>query len=174
MAFLVLAFPTLDRKDLDWIQSHRKTNDNLFYKIVDPHFTLVFPVYDKTETEFIKEVTARSKGIKKINFELRSAAGNKDELSEYYHEFLVPEKGYSDIVKLHDQLYSGELLSNLNSEIDFIPHITIGTSNEEHKCNVNVGKLNSENISIGGTIEQLTVVKYENNVVTKIIEVALG
>ena len=70
MSLLVLAFPVLDPKDFDWIQSLRKKNDKLS-EIIAPHFTIVFAVDDITEDEFIKEIEARSKNIPKIEFEIK-------------------------------------------------------------------------------------------------------
>ncbi len=44
MAFLVLAYPKIEQSDFDLIQDYRKENDGLFYSVVKPHFTIVFPV----------------------------------------------------------------------------------------------------------------------------------
>src|ERR1044071_10094684 len=104
MSLLVLAFPVLDPKDFDWIQSLRKKNDKLS-EIIAPHFTIVFAVDDITEDEFIKEIEARSKNIPKIEFEIKKAIVHKDEFRDFHHEFLIPEKGYDEIVTLHDRLY---------------------------------------------------------------------
>ena len=44
MAYLVLAYPELTSESFDRIQSYRKDNDELFFNVVNPHFTIVFPV----------------------------------------------------------------------------------------------------------------------------------
>lgn len=45
MALLVLAYPELSKNDYDWIQDFRRKHDELYYKIVEPHFTIVFPTF---------------------------------------------------------------------------------------------------------------------------------
>lgn len=46
MAYLVLAYPEITSDDFDRTQNYRRNNDKLYYKVVDPHFTIVFPVFD--------------------------------------------------------------------------------------------------------------------------------
>lgn len=174
MSLLTLAFPVLASNDLDRIQSWRKKNDQQFYKIVDPHFTIVFAVDGKPEEEFIKEIEERSKDIRKIEFEINRAIAHKDEFSELYHEFLIPGKGYTEIVSLHDKLYNGSLLPHLRADIEYIPHIGIGKSQDKVKCERDVEELNVNGLSISGSIESLTVVNYSNGVVNRIKEIILG
>ena len=173
MALLVLAFPVIDPKDFEWIQSWRKKNDEPFYKIVAPHFTIVFAVDDKTEEEFIEEIEARAGGFSKIEFEIKKAILHKDEFKEYYHEFLIPGKGYEEIVALHDRLYAGNLLPHLRRDIEYIPHIGIGNSKDKLKCEQAVDDLNSHGLSINGSIASLTIVAYSNQVVERIKEMKL-
>ncbi len=42
---LVLAYPELLDKDKQWIDSFRSKHDHLFYGVVEPHFTIVFPTF---------------------------------------------------------------------------------------------------------------------------------
>jgi len=109
MSLLAISYPELEESDFNWIQLYRKENDDLYYKVVDPHFTLIFPTTNIDEDQFIEEIENKSKNVHQIEFEIRCATINKDAFSDYYYEFLVPDKGYSDIVKLHDKLYSGIL-----------------------------------------------------------------
>jgi hypothetical protein len=44
MALAVINYPTISEKDFQWIQSIREKYDKLFYYVVKPHFTLVFPI----------------------------------------------------------------------------------------------------------------------------------
>jgi 2'-5' RNA ligase len=167
MSLLVLAFPIINTKDLDWIQSWRKKNDELF-GIVEPHFTIVFAVDDEPEEEFIKEIEFQTKGVGKIEFKIKRAIVHKDEFRELYQEFLVPAKGYEEIVELHDKLYRGRLLPHWRRDIEYIPHITIGNLKDKSKCEQAVDELNSKEFFIPGRIEDLTIVRYSNNVVQKI------
>ena len=167
MALLVLAFPVLDPKDLESIQSWREKNDELF-DIVEPHFTIVFAVDDEPEEEFIKEIELQTKGVGKIEFEIKRAIVHKDEFRDVYHVFLVPGKGYAEMIELHDKLYSGRLLPHWRRAIEYIPHITIGNSKDRSKCKQAVDELNSKELFIRGRIESLTIADHSNKVVRKI------
>jgi 2'-5' RNA ligase len=168
MAFLVLAFPNLQINDYNLIQNYREKNDELFYTVVEPHFTIVFPIFDLTKEEFRNHICEKLNETKKINFTLRCSTINKDSFNEYYHTFLVPDEGYSQIIKLHDKLYCGKLRENLRLDIDFVPHIGIGNSKNKFACKKIVDELNEKEISINGTISNVTLVEYVNDKVTKL------
>src|SRR5205809_263105 len=105
MSYLVVAYPKLSKEDFDFIQNYRKENDPRYFSLIEPHFTIVFAIHDINKEDFINEVTERSKNIHKFDFQIKVATINQDYSAEYFHEFLVPDQGYSDIVKLHDKLY---------------------------------------------------------------------
>jgi len=168
MGFLALAYPSISEADFNWLQAYRAENDELFYGKLAPHFTIVFPLTNMTQEQFITEIAKQLSGVKKIDFELNAASTHKDEFSEYYFQFLIPGKGYDDIVKFHDKLYSGNLLLNWRRDIEYIPHITIGNSRDETKCRSETDRLNELNLSISGQIQNLTVAKYEDGIVTNL------
>lgn len=173
MSYAVIAYPIISKKDFSFIQDYRKINDLKFYSMVDPHFSLVFPISNISESEFIDEVIKQTVSISKFHFTIRCAVINLDCTGKYYHEFLVPDEGYSDVVKLHDKLYSGKFYNNLRLDIDFIPHIGIGNSENVSVCKKNIDMLNSKDILIMGSIQVLEIVKYENDKVEIIKTVRL-
>jgi hypothetical protein len=123
--------------------------------------------------EFVDEILRKSEGIKKIDFEIKCATVNKDSVLDYYHLLLVPDKGYSRIVKLHDRLYSDKLFNHLRLDIDFIPHIGIANSKDPYEVKNWADTWNKNDFSINGSIESLTVVDYSNNILTDLEEVEL-
>jgi len=163
MSLLVLGFPKFSDSDFNWIQNHRKNYDKLYYSIVNPHFTIVFPTFNVTEGNFIEEVIAKCKNQNSIEFIIRSAVINKDSFINTYHEFLVPDEGHSEIIKLHDKIYSEKLFSELRLDLDFIPHIGIGNSEDPLICRKNVDEINNLSMEITGIIENLEIVSYEDN-----------
>lgn len=173
MAYLVLAYPELTSNDFDLIQNYRRDNDELFFKVVEPHFTIVFPVFDISQDEFTKEIKDKSSNLAKFDIVIRCATINKDAFNDYYHTFLVPDEGYSKIVKLHDKLYSDKLKNNLRLDIDFVPHIGIGNSKDKYSCKKMVDEWNGKEFSIMGKITRLTIVNYEKDTITKIKEIEL-
>ena len=148
-------------------------NDELYYSVAEPHVSFVFPVFDVEKDQFINEVHDKSKGIKKINFEMRCAVVNKDAVIGCFHLLLVPDKGYSDIVKLHDRLYSDLFFKDLRLDIDFIPHMGIANSKDGFEVKIWADSWNQKEFSIAGTIEKLTIVDYTNNILTDLNEVYL-
>lgn len=173
MAYLVVAFPELNKTDFDIIQTYREHNDTLYFNLVEPHFTIVFPVMDISESQFVEEVQYQTAGINKFNFTIRCATINKDSFSSYYHTFLVPDEGFSKFVRLHDKMYSDKLINNLRLDIDYIPHIGIGNSNDKFVCKKMVDHWNSKDFSISGKISSLTILEYKNDILTKIKKLEL-
>lgn len=157
---LVLAYPELSDKDRAWISEFRNRNDSLFYDIVEPHFTLVFPTFGINYDVFLSEMVEKSKNFSRFNFAVRCAMMNNDQLSDYYHVFLSPDEGHSNIVKIHDYLYSGTIRNTLRLDVDFYPHIGIGSSLDPEECKRHVDSINNQNILIEGSIRSLTVVSY--------------
>ncbi|MCS6846165.1 MAG: hypothetical protein RMN52_00450 [Anaerolineae bacterium] len=45
MSLLVLAYPELSNADRECIRAFRERYDPLYYPVVAPHFTLVFPTF---------------------------------------------------------------------------------------------------------------------------------
>lgn len=174
MAFLVIAYPKISQEDFDWIQEYRKRNDPRYFGIVKPHFSIVFPVGDLEQEAFLEEAKKQAVGAKKFNFELKVATINKDGFGGFYHEFLVPDKGYSDIVKLHDKLYSGAFSGQLRLDLDFIPHVGIGNSDEAAVSKSRVDELNAVGVNISGTIDMLDIVAYENDAITTVGTIPLS
>ena len=175
MALLVLAYPEISKYDYERIQEFRKDNDELNYRLVAPHFTIVFPLpVDLNGDTFVAEVVKQTRDFQAIDFIIRCAALNKDFSNEYYHTFLVPDEGYGKILKLHDNIYADMLFPFRLLQVDFIPHIGIGNSKEARKCLAMVEKWNKTEFAIPGRIERLDVASYENNTVQTIQRVPLG
>jgi hypothetical protein len=173
MSLVVLAYPKFSKSDYEWVQNHRKKYDKLYYEVVEPHYTIVFPIYSVAEDIFIEEVLSKCKNEKTINFIIRSAVINKDLFIDTYHEFLVPDEGHSLIIKLHDKIYSEKLFPELRMDIDFIPHIGIGNSNDPLKCKYNVDRINRSNIELHGIIDNLNIARYKKNKIETIKKINL-
>lgn len=173
MAYLVVAYPELEQSDYEWIQSYRKQNDGRYFNVVEPHITLVFAVHDIDERIFIDEAKKQAQGIKPFDFHIKVATINLDNSGDYYHEFLVPDIGYSNIVKLHDKLYADKFADYLRLDIDFIPHIGIGNSDVAQQSKSRIDELNSKNISIKGKLKSIDVIEYKDDTVKTIEKIDL-
>ena len=159
-SLLIVAFPQLQQKDYNRIQSIRQKYDERYFSIIEPHFTIVFPVFNCDRQLFIDHAADICKDIKTIKFTIRTTTIVKDSFSDYTDIFLVPDEGNSDIIKLHDKLYSGILAKELRLDIPFIPHIGIGASKIAEEAKKLSGEINKENFNIGGAIDKLNVIEY--------------
>jgi 2'-5' RNA ligase len=174
MALLVLAYPEISQRDYERIQNFRKDND-VYYSVVDPHFTLVFPFEaDWSIATFVEEISKQSSGMQPFDFCIRCTVLNRDSFIDLYHTFLVPDEGYSKFVKLHDQLSAGSLFPYRELSVDFVPHIGIGNSQDPLRCLEMVREWNQAEFTIPGRITTLDIVIYENNKVHTISRVSLG
>jgi 2'-5' RNA ligase len=149
MALLVLAYPSLSRRDYEWMQAIRADHDQLYFSVVDPHFTLVFPVSNVAEPEFLRHVERQASGVRSFPFVTRSAVVVKDTLSPYSYVFLVPDEGNSSVVKLHDRLYTDVLRPELRLDLPFMPHIGVATSLDPEACKRVADELNLSAVAIG-------------------------
>jgi len=172
MGLVVLAFPELSKKDFEFIQKFREVNDR-YFPIVNPHLTLVFPAYEIKESEFADHIVKTAANFKKIEFSLNCAITVKDSFSEFWDIFLVPEKGNSSIIKLHDALYRGPLLTHLRIDIPFIPHMGIGNDIDPFHCINLARELNDNDIAIPGIISSLSIGHYHGSKVEIIKELPL-
>ncbi|OGY39174.1 MAG: hypothetical protein A2391_00925 [Candidatus Brennerbacteria bacterium RIFOXYB1_FULL_41_13] len=173
MAYLVVAYPKISEFDFNWIQEYRSKNDPRYFNVVKPHFTIVFATGDISQEEFIQEAKKQTENIQQFDFELNIATINQDDSKEYYHEFLVPEKGYAAIVKLHDKLYSGAFYKNLRFDIDFIPHVGIGNADDVQESKKRVDSLNAKSVSIIGKVDTLDILEYKDGKVSTIDQIKL-
>lgn len=122
---LVVNYPTISADDFAWIQDIRQQQDELNFRAIDPHFTLVFPIIESDRVTLVRHIKRSIQCIQPFDFTLRCAILCNDDFSKYTHVFLVPDEGYSKIVKLHDRLYTGILADKLRLDLPFIPHIGI-------------------------------------------------
>lgn len=172
MAYLVIAYPELEKSDFGWIQEYRQKYDRQ-YALVKPHVTLVFPVHDIEQEAFINEIENRLKSFQSFDFIVRAATINKDDSGNYFHEFLVPDEGFSNVVKLHDRLYAGLLADHLRYDIDFIPHISIGDSEDASDSKQRVDELNHQNLEIKARISTVDIIEFKESIVTTIHKIQL-
>jgi 2'-5' RNA ligase len=168
MSLLAISYPDLSKTDFDRIQNIRLKYDREYIDIINPHFTLVFPVDDKPQEDFIKHITASVSSIKNISFVLCGATVHKDQLSNNWYLFLTPDEGYDDIVKLHDLLYTGILKDNLRRDLPNIPHITIGLFDNARECKEAADSINEKDISIAGEINSIDIIDFQNKLIKNI------
>ena len=172
MSLLVVAYPELSFEDRQWIQEIRKQHDSN-YAIIEPHFTLVFPDTTVDQQELITHVEHVTQGLHGFAVILRCAMVVKDALSPKTHLFLVPDKGFSKLTKLHDALYRGPLASSLRLDVPFIPHMTVGDNEDAQVMKVAADTINEQSIVVRIDVLALDILRHEAGVVEKVHTVTL-
>jgi hypothetical protein len=161
-SLLVIARPSWAPGHLERIQAFRAKHDALYNEIVEPHFTLVFTVVGVTARHFITEVELRSAGFYLFEVHLRCATVNKDPFMPMYHTLLVPDEGYSNIVRLHDMRYTGMLHPQLRLDIDFIPHMCIANDPAARRLKPWADLWNAEPFALSSRTHALDVITYRH------------
>lgn len=117
--YAVVFFPNEILSELDeFIKKY-----NIDWYLIPPHITIVSPIADITETQLVDHLDNITKNI--ISFPItlsglcKSPTGN--------HLFLQVGEGNEKILQLHEKLYSGILSPYIQTDILFIPHITLGS-----------------------------------------------
>jgi hypothetical protein len=169
----VVAYPNLITADYVLVQQCREQYNSLF-RIIEPHFTLVFSVPDMPAEEFISEVQKQTSRVRAIPFCFRCVTINKDSFSPNYDAFLVPDEGHSDIMKLHDRLYSGALALHHRMDISYIPHLSIANSTDPRLIKGVVDDWNAKSFEIRGTLDTLDIINYENRQVISLTQIHLS
>jgi 2'-5' RNA ligase len=148
--------------DREWIAAIRRRYPELGHSVVPPHVTLVFPTADISREALQTHLAAQTAGWPVIPFTIRCALPVKDVSGPNTHVLLVPDEGFSSVVRLHDRLYTGPLAPILRLDIPFIPHITVGYSRDMSFCKTVADALNAQPFALAGTLPCLSLLRLEN------------
>jgi hypothetical protein len=119
-------------------------------------------------------VREHSSGQLAIQFVCRCATVVPDAFSDNWFVFLVPDEGYSEIVKLHDRLYVGPLSRHLRLDLPFIPHIGVKTSKDRFACKQLADDLNKRGFALPGSLSKLTLCTFDGHKVSNTEAFPLG
>lgn len=174
MRYVVVSYPAAVQSASAWIDGVRQRYGGLKHSVLPPHFTFVFPLYDIEQDSLVQHLSSITHDCLPIPFALRSSILVNDDSSPNVYVMLVPDEGFSGIVKLHDRLYTGFLADRLRLDIPFIPHVTVGYSTDIHVCKSAVDDLNSQDFEIKGAIDRLDLVRIEGEAFETICPFPLG
>ncbi len=174
MSLLTISYPELEPDDFEWIQRLRADYCEHDFKIVDPHFTLVFPVSEIDTQAFSDHVRPIVSSTTPIDLVIRCSTIVKTVGDERWYLFLTPDEGFSRIVKLHDSIYTGIMKDHLRLDIPYIPHITIGIFDNARDCKTANDRLNSEDFAITSSIAAVDIVSYDNDTIETIVALPFG
>jgi 2'-5' RNA ligase len=173
MGLLAICYPELAPDDFDRIQILRKRHDP-HYDLIDPHISLVFAVDDVSQNAFITHVRSKVRTFPKIPFAMRCASTAPGILDDDWFLMMIPDEGFSGLLKLHDRLYTGLLRRYLRLDIPFIPHITVGVFKDPKKCRNAADRINKSGFAVSGRITTVEVLSYEDDCINTLEQIELA
>ena len=172
MKLAIVAYPSLDDTDRQWIEAFRARHDPQSPRI-DVHFTLVFPV-EAQPNDLEPGIVAATNSLPPISFAIRSTKVVRDVLGDMSHVFLVPDEGSGEITTLHDRLYAGVLRRHLRTDIPFVPHMTVGAAADFATAEKVAEGLSVHSRIVRGTVLSIELVNVGTRHVQAIAAYTLG
>lgn len=173
MRHIVVSYPELAEADLRQVGAWRAQFSELEYSVVSPHFTLVFPLEGGDPaalTAHLEDVAAVTPAFP---VELRCALVVDDVTTLLTHVFLVPDAGFSAVVRLHDRLYTGLLAPYLRLDVPFIPHVTLGYSTRVAVCKQAADAINAQPFAFTGWVKTLDLLAVDPADMREVARVSL-
>ncbi len=107
--------------NIEQINKFRQKYDPQF-DLIEPHITLVFPLLQSIDEDTL------SLHIKSILITWKPFPIHLKGLQKSWDEylFLMVQEGKEDVIKLHNELYTGILAEYCRENPPFVPHLTLG------------------------------------------------
>jgi 2'-5' RNA ligase len=153
----IVAYPTFSETDRATIKAVRSRHDPQF-AMVDPHFTLLFPV-EAPLADVMNEAHSAVSATPAFSVTLNSVRAVRDAFGSGGHVFLVPEQGANEITALNSRLYGGMLKWARREDIPYVPHITVAACTDFSECEALAATLAGDQRDICGSVGTLTVVE---------------
>ena len=124
MIYALIHYPAVDTEQID--QLRRKYDPQ--FDLIAPHITIVFPLPQSIgEQNLIPHIEAVLHDWKPFPIRLRGLEKSWDD-----YLFLMLEEGSREIVRLHEELYTGPL-ADCRIVNQFVPHLTLGVFTSDLK-----------------------------------------
>lgn len=174
MRLVVVSYPELNEGDLRRIGAWRAQFPEMDYSVVAPHFTLVFPLEGVGADALIAHIQSQAQQVAPFEISLRCALVVDDVTTSLTHVFLVPDEGFSAVVRLHDRFYTSILAPHLRLDVPFIPHVTVGYSTRPLLCKQVADAINAEEFTFTGWVRMLDILAVDPADMREIARVPLG
>jgi 2'-5' RNA ligase len=168
---MAIAIPELNMEDWNFLQNYRQQYDPRGYAFIDPHFTLFSTTTRIDKNLLSQQVKAQLTTIKRIKFNIKKSIlmpPSNDHKSWY--AYLIPKNGSDCIIKIH-QLIKQKMICD--ETLSFIPHIAIGSFQDQAECKQLITHLNMKKINIHGELKTIKLVEIVNNQLSMFDEINL-
>ena len=151
----IVTYPKI--KDTSSIQAIREKYDPQF-QLIKPHITVVFPFPAIDKDVLCKHINRILSFHSAFNITLE---GLKCSFDNYL--FLLINQGNDTIVRLHDELYTKVLAEHLRKDIEYDPHVGLGSFKTKSGCKDAEKKVEKLNLRLNGIVETLDLLEIEED-----------
>lgn len=173
VALVVITYPVWSSQDRSRIDALRSEHDPLRAGVVDPHLTLVSPTASLQVDALQEHTRSHAEAFGPITLLLDRLDVVEDDSGAFFHTFLVPTIGYEQVVALHDALYRPPLDAELRRDIEYVPHVGVGTGARTAMIAL-AEQLRREGVTIPARLKELTIARYDGTKVHDLVTVPLG
>ena len=118
MIYALVHYPNVDTACINQLRMKYDPH----FKLIEPHITLMFPVSEAIgDKNLVHHLECVLGGRKPFSFHLQGFQISSDD-----HLFLLIQEGNSNLIRLHNEVYTGILAYHLIKDIPFVPHLTLG------------------------------------------------
>ena len=118
MSYALVHFPTVDVRQIEELR--RKYDPQVH--LIAPHITIVFPVpHSLCKSRLASHIVNVLRCFKQFSISLQGLEQSWDNCL-----FLLLQDGRAEVIRLHDDLYTGVLAPFIRGDIPYVPHVTLG------------------------------------------------
>ncbi|SRR5579883_863360 len=157
MFYALVHFPVFAITKINQIRKEYDPQVNF----IDPHITLVFPIEGtlNDEQRLINHIANVLTAWKPFSLHLQGLAQSSDN-----YLYLTLQEGNTEVVKLHDELYTGMLADYQRDDILFIPHVTLGVFHQEgYESTQALEQAKKLNLSYHCVLDRLHLLKFTSH-----------
>ncbi len=168
----VLAYPSFDTATAARVARFRLANEPTRANLVAPHVTLVFGVDDKHAPGMLTRCRDLAANTRAFTVTFASAQRVYDPFEKTHKLFLICGTGADTLTKLHNGLYTGPLLNEMDPDHPFRPHMTVATQSSGDEIDrLDPGLLGP--LPITAQIDALALVKFTRGTLQPVAAVSL-
>lgn len=174
MSLAVIAIPDLLPDDAELLHEMQSRNGVRSFGLIHPFLTVVEPTDELDASPLIEHVRSIAGSLGSFTFALRCALPFFDRENGRTQVVLVPERGFSDLVRVRSMLYRGALREALRLDVPFIPHLSVGEFDDPERAWRMADRLNEDRPAVLGSLRELAVVELDGESVQTLARIPLG
>lgn len=167
MSLAIVSFPELPADEVSWIEDIRRAHLSSPEADIAPHVTLVFPADLTQDDNLMMHMLGVAGSTQPFEAVFRIAAPVVDPVNGGWTVQLLPDRGLSKLMRIHNFLYSGPLAEHLNLDVPYVPHLTLARTATGQQAKALCEELNSNVIEVEANIVSVDLLRIDGGAITK-------